>query len=133
MGVEWEQGFFAADLATAGTEELLLDVDRVLRKFGVVESVDRIATFDMDEATSHDSIRDATEIGFRNAAVRYERLSSTAIGEQLHNKRTLRRPTEHYATITLLLGSDYHLYNACLLYTSPSPRDRTRSRMPSSA
>ena len=24
-------------------------------------------------------------------------------------------------------------YNICLLYTSPSPRDRTRSRMPSSA
>ena len=24
-------------------------------------------------------------------------------------------------------------YIACLLYTSPSPRDRTRSRMPSSA
>ena len=24
-------------------------------------------------------------------------------------------------------------FNACLLYTSPSPRDRTRSRMPSSA
>ena len=26
-----------------------------------------------------------------------------------------------------------HLFPACLLYTSPSPRDRTRSRMPSSA
>ena len=25
------------------------------------------------------------------------------------------------------------LYASCLLYTSPSPRDRTRSRMPSSA
>ena len=25
------------------------------------------------------------------------------------------------------------LYRDCLLYTSPSPRDRTRSRMPSSA
>ena len=25
------------------------------------------------------------------------------------------------------------LYDCCLLYTSPSPRDRTRSRMPSSA
>ena len=24
-------------------------------------------------------------------------------------------------------------YNACLLYTSPSPRDRQKSRMPSSA
>ena len=26
-----------------------------------------------------------------------------------------------------------HVIEACLLYTSPSPRDRTRSRMPSSA
>ena len=25
------------------------------------------------------------------------------------------------------------VYTSCLLYTSPSPRDRTRSRMPSSA
>ena len=28
---------------------------------------------------------------------------------------------------------DVTLDNSCLLYTSPSPRDRTRSRMPSSA
>ena len=27
----------------------------------------------------------------------------------------------------------HRAYNLCLLYTSPSPRDRTRSRMPSSA
>ena len=27
----------------------------------------------------------------------------------------------------------YTLYNTCLLYTSPSPRDATLSRMPSSA
>ena len=31
--------------------------------------------------------------------------------------------------VRALVGS----YKACLLYTSPSPRDRTRSRMPSSA
>ena len=38
------------------------------------------------------------------------------------------------------LGADWRydeevtqLEHACLLYTSPSPRDRTRSRMPSSA
>ena len=30
-------------------------------------------------------------------------------------------------------GVDVDLCRACLLYTSPSPRDRTRSRMPSSA
>ena len=28
---------------------------------------------------------------------------------------------------------DNQLLRTCLLYTSPSPRDRTRSRMPSSA
>ena len=27
----------------------------------------------------------------------------------------------------------YHWYSTCLLYTSPSPRDRQKSRMPSSA
>ena len=31
-------------------------------------------------------------------------------------------------TVTIMQG-----INSCLLYTSPSPRDRTRSRMPSSA
>ena len=31
------------------------------------------------------------------------------------------------------VGIKGDLYGACLLYTSPSPRDRTRSRMPSSA
>ena len=28
---------------------------------------------------------------------------------------------------------EFLLFRTCLLYTSPSPRDRTRSRMPSSA
>ena len=28
---------------------------------------------------------------------------------------------------------NYQIYNSCLLYTSPSPRDATLSRMPSSA
>ena len=33
----------------------------------------------------------------------------------------------------LLTEAGWDPYKACLLYTSPSPRDRTRSRMPSSA
>jgi len=32
-----------------------------------------------------------------------------------------------------LASADSIASNICLLYTSPSPRDRTRSRMPSSA
>ena len=31
------------------------------------------------------------------------------------------------------IGDSLDLSRNCLLYTSPSPRDRTRSRMPSSA
>ena len=31
------------------------------------------------------------------------------------------------------IGDLQEIPNTCLLYTSPSPRDRTRSRMPSSA
>ena len=31
------------------------------------------------------------------------------------------------------LGTRIGVSGSCLLYTSPSPRDRTRSRMPSSA
>ena len=34
----------------------------------------------------------------------------------------------------MYVGSGYRrMAETCLLYTSPSPRDRTRSRMPSSA
>ena len=38
-------------------------------------------------------------------------------------------PLEEYD----LIINDFEPVSACLLYTSPSPRDRTRSRMPSSA
>ena len=37
---------------------------------------------------------------------------------------------EYLSTSSL---SNNNQHNNCLLYTSPSPRDRTRSRMPSSA
>ena len=42
--------------------------------------------------------------------------------------------TQKSAILMMLLGEDEaaEVLN-CLLYTSPSPRDRTRSRMPSSA
>ena len=41
----------------------------------------------------------------------------------------LLKGTHNFTSNTIKLA----LYTACLLYTSPSPRDRTRSRMPSSA
>ena len=44
----------------------------------------------------------------------------------IHSHRTFVRYEQ-------ILGLDFHEVLPCLLYTSPSPRDRTRSRMPSSA
>ena len=38
-----------------------------------------------------------------------------------------------FAILTNLENGDSEIYLPCLLYTSPSPRDMRRSRMPSSA
>jgi len=43
--------------------------------------------------------------------------------------RQIRRSEKHDEHVPILAVTSY----TCLLYTSPSPRDRTRSRMPSSA
>ena len=45
----------------------------------------------------------------------------------------LYRLTSSWVEGTGTIGTGASWNNACLLYTSPSPRDRTRSRMPSSA
>ena len=47
----------------------------------------------------------------------------------LHDRVLVRRVEEATKTAGGIIIPD----TACLLYTSPSPRDRTRSRMPSSA
>ena len=54
----------------------------------------------------------------------------------MQGKYRTRMPTvvgHEAAGVVLEVGSDVTYVKPCLLYTSPSPRDRTRSRMPSSA
>jgi len=48
------------------------------------------------------------------------------LAEKLYGKES-----SAYAGLMMNMGIDY--FKICLLYTSPSPRDRTRPRMPSSA
>ena len=69
----------------------------------------------------HFAILDETDSGLDADAVR---LASQSINEIGHGKMGLLIITHHDKLLA---------YNTCLLYTSPSPRDRTRSRMPSSA
>ena len=55
---------------------------------------------------------------------------------EVYFKATRDGTVGHHATATNILRDALAgplSYNNCLLYTSPSPRDRTRSRMPSSA
>ena len=49
---------------------------------------------------------------------------------QLDGKRPINAL---YTSLLRAAGQNVDRFNICLLYTSPSPRDRTRSRMPSSA
>ena len=56
----------------------------------------------------------------------------------LNGEQSLRRPLTWTTLIECLqqvtkLGDFYQTLMSCLLYTSPSPRDATLSRMPSSA
>ena len=53
------------------------------------------------------------------------------LGEQDYN--LLFNNCEHFATWCKTGRHRSGQVDSCLLYTSPSPRDRTRSRMPSSA
>ena len=72
--------------------------------------------------------------------------SSFAIANEVNvfNARHYKADSELYSKFTNMTGIKVNLINgksgalekriiSCLLYTSPSPRDRTTSRMPSSA
>ena len=48
-------------------------------------------------------------------------------------REALMATSSHADSLFALQGIGSYAITLCLLYTSPSPRDRTRSRMPSSA
>ena len=68
---------------------------------------------------------------FTVALAHYEecRACGEAIADEEQRKHVLGPAIGMLGAAYLSLGR----YDDCLLYTSPSPRDRTRSRMPSSA
>ena len=66
------------------------------------------------------------------------RILDAGMGQELLARGLVTKGTLWSATSLLeekyhKLVIDTHLSSICLLYTSPSPRDRQKSRMPSSA
>ena len=60
----------------------------------------------------------------------------TKMGQYFPNLRDYteyREPFLGGGSVAIYVSQMYPHLKICLLYTSPSPRDRTRSRMPSSA
>ena len=63
----------------------------------------------------------------------YEHGTSTAVNDLLAAMDNQRNEQSFATPIEVEQGTEIGKIASCLLYTSPSPRDRTRSRMPSSA
>ena len=61
--------------------------------------------------------------------IQYNITTSSLLLSTSHNVYTCHSPKYHYIIVTVV----YLVYCCCLLYTSPSPRDKRQSRMPSSA
>src|SRR5665811_2056631 len=68
-------------------------------------------------------IRKANDVGGDGEGKSYGRYGLEPWGVNAENKNPL------HDAYKLLLSTMATMYNSCLLYTSPSPRDRTRSRM----
>ena len=85
----------------------------------------------------------ATLVEVFDKAESWEELAEKAIGTPVNLKfrelatiekmTVLGEMTENLKTNLAAMNPVAKSYKGCLLYTSPSPRDRTRSRMPSSA
>ena len=96
----------------------------------------------LDEVIDHaDEIRALSDIGLRSIVEGYMAVNRICLPADHYR---IEEGSEHFLfyEIERITGEAYihgHIVGlgirvmSCLLYTSPSPRDRTRSRMPSSA
>jgi RNA polymerase sigma factor for flagellar operon FliA len=92
-----------------------------LVSYGIFGLIDAIVKFDLDRAIKFETYA----ISRIRGAIIDELRAIDWIPRSIRYKA--REVEKAYATL------ESTLHRTCLLYTSPSPRDRTRSRMPSSA
>ena len=96
----------------------------------------------MDESFTNKIVRAAgivsttdagAAIGAGASAITSIQTADLNVGDLVVNQNFRSGAKIHSITNSSSLLVDRSSVNTCLLYTSPSPRDRTRSRMPSSA
>ena len=90
---------------------------------GVIAGETAISTVGKEGTSLRYRGYDATELTSKNT---YEEVASLILTDSIEDKNFKKSFSKYYLETT----KDAKF---CLLYTSPSPRDRTRSRMPSSA
>ena len=97
------------------------------------EVAKRCLGFDM-EVYVYDPFLD-NEIIIKNQCIPIEKNQGLAIADFITIHLPLNRDTKNFISQTELnlMRKNSILVNTCLLYTSPSPRDLLKSRMPSSA
>ena len=101
--------------STAAFQDLFLEGDIILTDAGTVKT----NAGDLTLQSASDLVITATNVG----------IGTTSPAVPFHVSKTL---TGNDAT-TLVGAEVFRLDTICLLYTSPSPRDLSTSRMPSSA
>ena len=91
----------------------------------------QITTLDDNEFVGHIMSETAQRIEFKTAVIGIIFIQKNQIVRQ--EKLISSKSTNGLLWNENKLANRYFLGNSCLLYTSPSPRDATLSRMPSSA
>src|SRR5665811_1170355 len=133
--MDW-QGWFA--LGLAGSALLLMSSGRyaphlvmmgvlvVLSASGIISANQALAGF------SNTGLITVVALFVVAAGIHHSGGVDLLVRHLLRNPKTVRS-AQARITLPVALLSGFLNNTPCLLYTSPSPRDRTRSRMPSSA
>ena len=113
--------------AASGTRHLLLSSKEVSDRYPAYQlQPDQVALLDLEAGYIHPEL-----------CVRAHLQQASAYGAQCRFGTPVTSCTTEGDGVTAKVGPDTfrasRVIITCLLYTSPSPRDRTRSRMPSSA
>ena len=77
----------------------------------------------------------STDISTLNDKVKLFQITNVTsyIIKAIKNNRCVKIVTENIKNVDEIINTLEEIFNTCLLYTSPSPRDVEESRMPSSA